>query len=163
MNLIPWRNKQKDNEMNEQSIVPAMEDLRTRIDSVFDRFFHEPFGALGELGTGLSNWGPTLDMSETDKYVVVNAEIPGVDPKEIDITIAGNLLTIAGQKSEKTERKDESFFHSERRFGSFRRSVQLPAYVDSEKVKAEHANGVLTIRLEKQASATPRRVAVKAN
>jgi HSP20 family protein len=133
------------------------------MDKAFDRFLREPFGGLNGMWPEMDQWGPTLDLSETDTHVIVKAEIPGVDPKAIDITLAGNLLTIAGKKEESSERKGESYFHSERRFGSFRRSIQLPAYVDSEKVSADHAHGVLTIQLEKQASATPKRVAVKTN
>ncbi len=163
MNLIPWRNKQKENDEQDRSLVRGMDDVRSQMDRAFDRFFHEPFGGLTGLWPDMNTWGPTLDLSETDKHVIVKAEIPGVDPKAIDITMAGNLLTISGKKEESSEQNGESYFHSERRFGSFRRSIQLPAYVDSEKVSADHANGVLTIQLEKLASATPKRVAVKTN
>lgn len=162
MNLIPWRNKQNSESSEERELAPMLRHFRTEMDRVFSRFFSEPFGALAEVWPDLRGWGPSLDVSETDTHVVVKAELPGVDPKEVDVRIAGNVLTISGEKSESSERKGESFYHTERRFGSFRRTVPLPAYVDAEKVSAEHANGVLSIQLPKSASATPKRVPVKA-
>lgn len=161
MSLIPWRNKQNGNDAERAEQAPAIRKLRSEVDRMFDRLFHDPSDTLASWSEG-TQWGPMLDLSETDTHLVIRAEVPGVDPKQVDITIVGAVLTISGEKSETTERKGESFYHTERRFGSFRRSVQLPRYVDTRKVSAEHANGVLTIQLAKSASATPKRVPVQA-
>lgn len=162
MNLIPWRTKQHGMEPIGRAVAPPVQRLRSELNRLFDRFLEEPFGGLEQTWPGLGPWGPSLDVSESKTHVIVKAELPGIDPKKVDITIAGSTLSISGEKSEGTERNDESYYHSERRFGSFRREVQLPTYVDSEKVSAEYAHGVLIIQLEKQKSATPKHVPVKA-
>ena len=127
---------------------------------MFERFFRDPFSIVREPLTRFGDWAPSLDVVESDRQVTVKAEVPGVDLKDLDITISGNVLTLTGKKSDSTEQKGDSWYHSERRFGTFQRSIQLPSYVDIEKVSAEHSNGVLTIRLEKLASATPKRIPV---
>jgi HSP20 family protein len=153
MSLIPWRNKRGD----EASPLSAMNTLRSEMDRVFDRMMGALDGPFGGFGSGF----PSLDISETDTEVCVRAEVPGVDPKELDVTLSGQTLTLAGEKKESTEHKGENYYHAERRFGSFRRSVQLPAPVDPEKMSAEHKNGVVLIKLRKHQSATPKRISVK--
>ena len=162
MNLIPWRNKQKEVVSEEHDMLPALRGFRSEMDRLFDRFFQEPLAGLENVWPPMSAFGPTLDLTETDTEVIVKAEIPGVAPKDVDVTVSGNVLTIAGEKKESSERKGQAVFHTERRFGSFRRTVQLPSYVDAAKVSAEHADGVLTIRVAKSTAATPKRVEVKA-
>lgn len=162
MNLIPWKSKRSGNGAREASADTSLSQFRHEVDRLFDRFFEDPFGGLREPPAPLGGWAPSLDVVETDKGVVVKAEVPGVDPKDIDITISGNVLTLSGEKSESTEEKGDSWYHSERRFGMFRRSVQLPSYVDTEKVSAEYVNGELTIRLDRLSSVAPKRVPVKA-
>ena len=135
--------------------------LRKDMDRVFDRFFTGrldwPFGSMQSR----DRWGPALDVSETDTEFSVQAELPGVDPKDVEISITGRSLTLSGQKKESTERKDANCYHSECRFGSFSRSLQLPESVDPDKVSAEHKNGVLMIRLPKRESETPKRITVE--
>ena len=139
---------------------PAL-GLRKDMDRVFDRFFTGgldwPFGSTQSM----DRWGPALDVSETDTEFSVQAELPGVDPKDVDISITGRSLTLSGQKKESTERKDANCYHSECRFGSFSRSLELPESVDPDKVSAEHKNGVLMIRLPKRESETPKRITVE--
>ena len=106
---------------------------------------------------------PAIDVSETDTEVVVRAEVAGVDPRGIDVSLSGQTLTIGGEKKESTETQGENWYRSERRFGSFRRTLQLPAPVDTEKVSAEHKNGVLTVRLKKLQSALPKRIPVRSS
>lgn len=159
MSLIPWKSKSSNGGSIERSADP-LHRFRSEMENVFDRFFDSPMSPWSEpFGPG--GWMPSLDMSETDTHVVVRAEVPGVDPKDIDISVSGNILTVSGEKKETTEQKGESWHHTERRFGSFRRSMQLPAYADAEKVSAEHAHGVLMIRLEKSQAAKPKRIEVK--
>jgi HSP20 family protein len=105
-------------------------------------------------------WSPSLDLSESEKEITVRAEIPGVDPENIDIAVSGNVLTISGEKKEEYEERSQSVFRAERRFGSFRRSVALPDFVDTEHVSADYDKGVLTIHLAKSEKDVARRIPV---
>lgn len=160
MSLIPWRGKRQESALSTLEPNWPISAFRSEFDRMFDRFFQGALAPWGEVNGG-AGWLPSLDVTETEKEVTVRAEIPGVDPKELDITLSGQVLTFAGEKKEQTERKGENFYHAERRFGSFRRSVELPASIDAEKMTAEHKNGVVTIRFQKQPGATPKRITVQ--
>jgi HSP20 family protein len=114
-----------------------------------------------ERSWGLTAWGPPLDVEETDKEILVRAEIPGVKAEELDLSIANGALVISGEKKESQERKEKGYFHQERRFGSFRREVPLPAAVDEANVEAEYKDGVLHVKLYKAQEALPKRIPVK--
>jgi HSP20 family protein len=158
MSIIPWKNKS--GELQEGRGWP-MGDFRTEINRLFDSYWREPFGALSESMNNWGRWMPALDVSESDSHVTVRAEVPGVDPKELEITVTGDRLTIAGEKKETVEKKDQDTSYRESRYGSFSRTVKLPTSVDSEHVTAEHANGVVTITLKKTPSATAKKIQVK--
>lgn len=160
MSIIPWRNKSRQSDTYEIEPFDMIDRFRTEMDRTFDRLF----GGLlpREDGGVFRMWAPTLDVSETDTEVTVRAEVPGIDPKDLEITVTGQLLTLSGEKKESSERKGENYFHSERRFGSFRRSITLPTTVDVDKVSAEHKNGVVKITLKKREGAVPKRIAVQA-
>lgn len=148
-NLIPFHTK--DARGTGGSLTPA-----TRLadfDHVLSRFFGDPWG----VGTQDS---VRLDVAETAEEIVVRAEIPGVDPKDVQIDLEGDVLTIAGEK--KDERASAGVNYTERSFGSFRRQVGLPYPIEVDKVRAEHANGVLSIHLPKAEAARPRRIEIKA-
>lgn len=154
MALIPWRNKGR-----EGGLAPLTE-LRQEIDRMFETFSRDPWGSLSEFGWNKS-WFPAVDVEENDQEVIVRAEVPGVDPKDLDISVTGNRLTLSGEKKETTERKDKDLYQSETRYGSFSRSVELPSGVDTEQVSAEHANGVVTVRLKKTAAAATKKIQVR--
>ena len=135
--------------------------LRSEIDRLFDSFVREPFGALDWPSWGGGKWSPAIDVAESDKEVTVRAELPGIDPKDLDVTVAGNQLVLSGEKKESSETKDKGFYHSETRYGSFHRTVPLPEGVDTEHVDAQYANGVLTLRLAKTPQAATKRIEVK--
>jgi len=162
MSLIPWRGKSRDLDAVESISGGALGQFRAEMDRLFDRCFGDMWdftrGALGQPGS----WLPSLDVSETDKEVTIRVEVPGVDPKDIQLAVTGQTLSISGEKREQTETKSESCFHSERRFGSFKRTVPLPSSIDPERTTAEHKNGVLMVRLAKRESAMPKRIEVKA-
>jgi HSP20 family protein len=146
---------------SESGELTPVSRLRTEMDRLFETFLREPFRSVGwPLGSS-GAWMPALDVAETDQEVIVRAEIPGVDPKDLDVSVTGDVLVVAGEKSESTERKEKNYYHSESHFGSFRRSIQLPTAIDPEKITAEYANGVATIRLAKKLTATPRKIEVK--
>lgn len=140
--------------------LPALANLRDEMDRFFDRFWETkltPFSFGSEM-TG--DWLPALNVTEEGDQIVVEAEVPGVDPKDIEVTVHEDMLTIKGKKEETTEQKEKSFFHSERRFGSFARRVRLPDVVDEDHVKATSADGVLRIELRRSPTAQPRRIPV---
>jgi len=156
MNLIPWRNKRD----NGHGGMTSPSDFRTDLDQLFDSFLSgfslggNGFGALGPVT-------PALDVRETDDEVTIKAEIPGIKPEDLDITVTGNVLTLSGEKREETERKAKDVYHAERRFGSFRRSLTLPSAVDPRNVAAHYENGVVTIGLKKRPEAMSKRIPVK--
>jgi HSP20 family protein len=157
MNLIPWRNK-GERTNGGQPAEPGLSRLRGEIDDLFHRFFHDPF-ELGTASRGIR--GPQLDLAESENEVVVKAEVPGVDPKDVDIHVAGNVLTIRGEKKEDREERGKDFHLVERQYGSFHRSIPLPTSVDPDRVAAEYKNGVLTVTLTKHPDAKPKRIPVR--
>jgi len=127
-----------------------------------DRLF-ERFGDwdLPEM-RGFGEWTPTLDVSETNESIVVKAEIPGMESKDILVSLEGPILNIKGEKKHEKEEKDEQFYRTERTYGAFARSIRLPASVDGSKVTAAYKNGVLTITMPKAPGAKGNTIPVKA-
>ncbi len=160
MSIIPWKSAKR-----EPALLSApfgdIRRLRTEMDRLFDRFFEAPWWGLGETAlTTAAAWEPVTDVSENDRDITIRAEIPGIDPKDVEVTVCGNILTISGRKSESSEQKGEDYYHSERRFGSFRRSIELPPSADLEKLSARHENGVVTVRAPKLETARGRQVPI---
>lgn len=106
-------------------------------------------------------WSPPVDILETDNEIVLKADVPDIDPKDIDIEVQNQTLTVKGQRQfDKTE-ASKGFHRIERSFGTFVRSFTVPATVDTEKVAADYRNGVLTIRLPKKEAAKPRQIKIQ--
>jgi HSP20 family protein len=158
MNLIPWRNKQQESRGGELSPLTA---FRSEMDRLFDSFVREPFGAVDWPLWGGGKFSPAVDVAENDKELTVRAELPGIDPKDLEVAVTGSQLVISGEKKESSEHDGKDFYRSETRYGSFRRSLPLPDGVDTENVDAQYANGVLTLRLKKTAPAATKRIEVK--
>ena len=119
---------------------------------------------LGDWSSPLLAQGtywPGLDVAEGEGPVTVKAELPGMKPEDINVSVQGNTLSIAGEKKEETEERTEGYHHSERRCGSFRRDLVLPADGDPEKVDAAYREGVLTITMPKTEAARAKTVEVK--
>ncbi len=155
MNLIPWRNKRQDN----GDELKSLSELRTEMDRLFDNFMRDPWESMN-VPFSHHAWAPALDIAEDDREVTVRAELPGVDPAELEITVLDNVLTLSGEKKEHSKKEEKDFFHSESHYGSFRRSIALPSGVDVENVTAEHSNGVVTIKLQKSQTVAPKRIPV---
>jgi HSP20 family protein len=132
--------------------------LKREMDRLFERFFESPWTDLPALG----EWTPAVDVTETRETITVKAEVPGVDPKELNVSLEGDLLTIKGEKEQKKEEKEERRHRVERTYGAFMRSVRLPAAVDGSKVSATFKNGVVTVTLPKTPGATGTTIPVKA-
>jgi HSP20 family protein len=102
-----------------------------------------------------------LDVSETDEEIMIRAEVPGIAPKDLDIRLAGDVLTLSGQKTDSSDSSAGRRYYSERQFGSYQRALELPCPVDPDQVRAEHENGVVTITLRKAENVRPKRIQVK--
>lgn len=123
----------------------------------FDRFF-EDFG-LPEPADD-RQWFPTIDVSETDDHVIVRAEVPGMDKKDINITMSEGLLTIQGEKKQEKEEEKENYRFVERRYGSFSRTLRVPVGVDADKIEAGYKDGVLKIAIPKSESEKSRKIEI---
>jgi HSP20 family protein len=141
-----------------QSLAPREDyqdpflSFRREVDRMFDSFFGST--SRGAPGTSFGSWAsPTssLDVTENDKDIVVTAEMPGLDDKDFEVTVAGDLLTLRGEKQAEHEHRNGDAHYVERRFGSFSRSVRLPFEVKDEAVDARYEKGVLTIRVKPDA------------
>jgi HSP20 family protein len=132
--------------------------LRQEIERLFDRFVEPGWMQMPALG----DWEPKVDVSETKDAVVVRAEVPGVDQKDIGLSLQEGVLTIKGEKEEEKEEKDKRYHRVERSYGAFARAIRLPAAVDSSKVSATFKDGVLTVTLPKTAGAKGTAIPIKA-
>ena len=144
--LAPWRPFRE------------LERMRREMDRLWDSFFEgRPRRKIEELG----EWGPSLDLSETKNDLIVKAEVPGMDPKDIDISLDKDILTIKGEKKQETEEKEENYHFIERTYGAFARSIRLPRGVHSDKINASYKNGVLRVTLPKSEEAKKNEIRIK--
>ena len=136
----------------------GLSSMRKEMDRLFDRFWEGDFPQLPALG----EWAPALDVSETKDAVLVKAEVPGMESKDIQLSLQEQVLTIKGEKKQEKEEKDEHYYRSERSYGAFARAVRLPTPVDGSKVTATFKNGVLSVTLPKAAAAKGTMIPIKA-
>ena len=160
MSIIPWRQKKPERVGDEGETGLAR--LREEMHDLFSRFFgdEERTSPLDAWAGGFGRM-PRMDLAESADDVAVKVELPGVDPKEVNIEVTGNVLTVSGERKQEKEEKKRDYHYMEHSFGSFHRSVQLPSTVDAEKVDATFKNGVLTVKLAKRADAKPKRITVR--
>ena len=128
----------------------------------FDRLFKDaftPFFGEGELST--HTWAPPVDIYETENDIVLKAELPGVDPKDVEVRVEDSTLYLKGERKFEKEVKNESYHRVERSYGSFARSFSLPNSINAEKVKAEFKDGLLTLTLPKREEAKPKKVTIE--
>lgn len=150
MALIPWRKTEM-----ERPFVSLQREMNRLFEDFFSRdYFVEPFRGIGE-------WRPALDVAETDSAVIVKAELPGVEPKDVEVSLSGDVLLVKGEKKEEKEEKTKSFHRVERHYGSFERAVRLPSPVKPNEVEATFKNGVLTVTLPKAEEAKTKSVKIK--
>lgn len=128
----------------------------------FDRMFNEDWGLVPMMRGGHPLKLPALDVSQTEKDVVVELEIPaGVDPEKVDIAIEGEMLTAKGASEATEETKDKNYYRREIRRGSFERSVMLPAPVNADQAEAVYEKGIMKITIPKVAEEKAKRVSVR--
>jgi HSP20 family protein len=132
--------------------------LRREMDALFDGFFSD----FGESVPGLKSFNPRVDVTESDKEIRITAELPGVEEKDVEVSLTRDGITIKGEKRSEKEDKADEHYRLERSYGSFRRSFSLPCEVDSNKANATFKKGVLTVTLPKtEQAAKSKKIAVK--
>lgn len=146
MSIVPWKP------------VGEMTTLRREMDNLWDRFF--PGTPLHE-GFVTEEWLPSIDLKETKEKLVVKAELPGLEAKDVELILTDDVLTIRGEKKEEKEEKDEHRYFMERYCGEFERRIKLPTLVNTNKIDATFDKGVLTINLPKSEEAKKKEIKIK--
>ena len=156
--------------MNLKSLIPVGRErglasqpflsLQREIDRLFDDFTRG-FPTFAPAGVDGGKLMPVTDVTETDKEIEITAELPGLEEKDVTISLADNLLTIRGEKKAEKEQKDKNYRVVERSYGAFERTLELPDGVNPESIKATIAKGVLTVTVPKPAPAQAKTIAVK--
>ena len=124
-----------------------------------NRLFNETFERCTEEG-GLTPWAPAVDIYETEHELVVKADLPDIKPEELDIRVENNILTIRGERKFEKKVNENNYLRVERTYGSFSRSFSLANTVNSEAIKAEYKDGVLTLNVPKREEAKPKQIKV---
>lgn len=159
--------------MNLKSLIPVGRDrgvarresmnpftaLQREIDHLFNDFT-QVWPAFGS--SNVADLTPSMDVVETDKEIEITAELPGLKEKDVQVNIADNVLTIRGEKKSEKEEKDKNYRLYERSYGSFSRTLELPAGIDPDAIKATLSNGVLKVTVQKAAPSQVKKVEVKA-
>jgi HSP20 family protein len=137
-----------------------LQAVQERLNRVFDEAFRGvPRGGDDEWALG-GSWAPSVDIFEHEGNLVLKAELPGVDPKDVDVRVENNVLTLRGERKFETEVKKEKYHRVERAYGTFSRSFTLPNVVDTEKIKADYKDGVLQVTLPQREEAKPKQIQV---
>ena len=149
--LVPWKKNETRVPVRRRQEQDTFMDLRSEMNRLFDEFFEGPFGLSPFSGESsfMGDFAPRLDISETDKDVVISAELPGLEPDDINLSLERNALTIRGEKRAEKEEQDKRYYRVERSYGSFHRSIPLPDEVDQDKIDATFKRGVLKVKLPK--------------
>jgi len=159
-NLVPWRwgsLRGFDDDRSFDSFRAEMDSLHRSIDRLFGEAWNGNFApALLSDAWKTGKVVPSLDVVDEDKAFRVTVELPGMTDKDVAVTVDDRTLTIRGEKKEEKEKKDKDVFRRERAYGSFRRTIELPAGVDAAKIEAKFKDGVLTIDLPKTKEAQER-------
>lgn len=163
--IVPFRwggLRRIDDDRTFDTFRTEMEAFHRNIDRAFGNIFSGP-SLLSDVWAS-RDVVPNVDMTEDDKSFNVTVELPGMDEKDVAVSVADRVLTIRGEKKEEKEKKDKDVYRRERAYGSFRRVMELPADVDAEKIDASFRKGVLTVALpkSKEAQAKVKQIPVKA-
>ena len=127
----------------------------------FERLFREAFSSQhGETELSTRSWAPPVDIYETEEAIVLKAELPGVEAKDVEIRVEDNTLYLKGERKFEKEVKEQNYHRVERSYGSFARSFSLPNSISSDKVKAEFKDGLLTLTMPKREEAKPKTIKI---
>jgi HSP20 family protein len=150
MRLVPYR----------KSETPSR--VFPEVSRLFEDFFNDmPF--MASLSPRTEGWVPAVDILEKDGNLILRAELPGMNEKDIDVKLEGNILTLKGERRLDTEEKKHNYHRVESFYGSFTRSFTLPDTVDTEKIKADYKNGILSVCIPQRPEVRPREIPVSVN
>jgi HSP20 family protein len=147
--------------MNPSATLSRWDPFRdiSKVQEQVNRFLEDSF--LRRAGdSSLTAWAPEVDIHETEDALVLEADLPGMDEKDLDVRVENNMLTLRGDRKFEKRVSEENYLRVERAFGSFSRSFSLPHTFDADSIKADYHNGVLTIRVPKREEAKPKQVKV---
>ena len=138
----------------------SLNTFKNRFDKLFEDFFAFTPSTLFQ-----SDWNPKFHIEEDDKSIQIKAEMPGMDEKDIQVSLDNNMLTISGEKKEEIEEKDKDkrVVFSERKFGSFSRSIAIPEGIKTDEIKANFKKGILNINIPKEKSVKPKKIQIQVN
>jgi HSP20 family protein len=131
--------------------------LQREIDRLFDDFARGGFPSLATAGPAVR-----MDLADTKEGIELTAELPGLQEKDVQVTLSDNLLTVSGEKQAEKEEKEKNYHFVERSYGAFSRSIELPADVQADRITATISNGVLKVTIPRAAKAEPKKIEVKA-
>jgi HSP20 family protein len=138
--------------------------VQERMNRIFDDAFRGAAGRGGEDDWALGGtWAPPVDIYEQDGNLVLKAELPGIDPKDVDVRVENNVLTLTGERRFENEVKREQYHRVERAYGRFSRSFTLPNVVDTANIKAEFKEGLLRVVMPKREEAKPKQISISVN
>ena len=146
MNLVRW------------SPLKEMAIMQHRLNRAFNESFFRSGGEDDELSMG--SWYPAVDMFDDEDKIVIKAELPGMDKKDISVDIENRVLTLSGERNYDNEVKEENYYRRERACGKFKRAFNLSADVDSDQIKADFRDGVLKIEIPKPEEQKPKQITV---
>jgi HSP20 family protein len=135
-----------------------MNDLRHRVDQMFGDMLYP--ATADDREPGQWSWNPVVDVYDNDDSIVIQAELPGVEKKDIRIDVKDRLLTLKGERSTDKEVTEEKYYRRERSYGSFQRVFNLPVDVDPDKIEAAYADGLLKVRIPKPETQKPKQITV---
>jgi HSP20 family protein len=161
--LIPWNRGKRQIQVQREERDPFLA-LQRDMNQLFGDFWGGSWlTPYGEPAREWSMFSPQVDVVETDTEIKVQAELPGLEEKDFEVSVSQDALTIRGEKKQEKEEKGRNYYRAERSYGSFERSISLPRNVDTDRVNAEFTKGVLTVSLPKVATSEDRKkVVVKA-
>jgi HSP20 family protein len=145
------------NEPQVWSPLKELDRFRRDFDDLFDRFLG---GRMGPM-MSKSAQSPALESFIDDGKLVIRVDLPGIDPKDVEVTVSGNALTLRGKREQQHEEKGRNYLHREVAYGSFERSLRLPAGVRADQVKAAYRNGILELTIAVPTETAPRKVPVE--
>jgi HSP20 family protein len=159
MSLIPFRTKRTSG--MEPGNLASLSDFRNEMNRLFEGFFSRPLPMPAWFETvEPGQWVPAIDLAENDTQIHVRAELPGIDPQDVDVSVSEDRLVISGEKRSAAESGGPGWSHRESHYGAFSRAIPLPETVDPSQVTARYDKGVLTVELTKCATSASRKVPV---
>ncbi|HEY8503831.1 MAG TPA: Hsp20/alpha crystallin family protein [Gemmataceae bacterium] len=145
--LMPWQSRWGG----------LLDSFRKEFDDLVRRF-----GGPMEEAREVAQWAPRVDVEESEKEIVVKADIPGVDPKDIEVSVSDSSLILRGERKEEREEKKKDYHRVERFFGRFYRQIPLPSGAETDKISATCSKGVVTVTIPKKAEAQPKKIPIQA-